>query len=78
MPFMTTPERIGREEGLTEGLTRGLTEGIEVALEWKFGEAGLRLMPEIRNIEDQQVLKALLRAVRTAASPEDLRRVWTG
>jgi hypothetical protein len=82
MPFMTTPERIGREEGRTEGLakgrTEGLTEGIEVALELKFGEAGLRLMPEIRAIEDEAKLAAVLHGVRTAASPEDLRRVWTG
>ena len=27
MPFITTPERIGREEGLAEGLAKGLTEG---------------------------------------------------
>ena len=40
MPFMTTPERIGREEGLPQGLV----QGIEVALELEFGEAGLRLM----------------------------------
>jgi flagellar biosynthesis/type III secretory pathway protein FliH len=90
MPFMTTPERIGREEGLTEGLAKGLTEGlakglakgltegIEVALELKFGEAGLRLMPEIRAIEDEAQLAAVLHGIRTAAGPEDLRRVWTG
>jgi hypothetical protein len=40
VPFMTTLERIGREERLTKG--------IEVAFELKFGEAGLRLVPEIR------------------------------
>ncbi len=82
MPFMTTPERIGREEGLTEGLakgrTEGLTKGIEVALELKFGEAGLRLMPEILAIEDQAKLEAVLHALRTTAGPEELRRVWTG
>jgi predicted transposase YdaD len=74
---MTTPERIGREEGLAEGLAKGLAKGIEVALESKFGEAGLRLMPEIRAIEDEAKLESVLRAVHTAASPEDLRRVWT-
>ena len=82
MPFMTTPERIGREEGRTEGLakgrTEGLTKGIEVALELKFGESGLRLMPEVRAIEDEGKLEAVLLAIRTAAGPEDLRRVWTG
>ena len=82
MPFITTPERIGREEGLAAGLakgrTEGRTEGIEVALELKFGEAGLRLMPEIRAIADEAKLEAVLRAIRTAAAPEDLRRIWTG
>jgi tetrahydromethanopterin S-methyltransferase subunit F len=106
MPFMTTPERIGREEGLAEGLAKGRTEGltegltkgrtegltegltkgrteglakgIEVALELKFGEAGLGLMPEIRAIEDEAKLETVLRAVHTAAGPEDLRRLWTG
>ena len=90
MPFITTPERIGREEGLAQGRTEGRTEGriegrteglikgIEVALELKFGEAGLRLMPEIRAIADEAKLEAVLHAIRTAAGPEDLRSVWTG
>jgi hypothetical protein len=68
MPFMTTPERIGQE--------RGLTKGIEVALEVKFGEDGLRLMPEIRDIHDHEKLERMLRAIRTASSTEDLRRIW--
>ncbi len=86
MPFITTPERIGREEGLAqgrtegriEGRTEGMIKGIEVALELKFGEAGLRLMPEIRAIADEAKLEAVLHAIRTAAGPEDLRSVWTG
>ena len=81
MPFITTPERIGREEGRTEGLIKGriegLIKGIEVAVELKFGEAGLRLMPEIQAITDAAKLEAILRAIRTAAGPEDLRRMWT-
>jgi predicted transposase YdaD len=82
MPFMSTLERIGREEGRTEGLaegqTKGLIKGIEVAPELKFGEAGLGLMPEIQAIADEAKLEALLGAIRTAASPEELRRVWAG
>ena len=81
MPFITTPERIGREEGLAEGLAqgqaKGLIQGIAVALELKFGEIGLRLLPEIQAIADEAKLGAILRAIRTAANPEDLRRVWT-
>jgi hypothetical protein len=74
MPFMTTPERIGREEGRAEGLQKA----IEMARERKFGEAGLRLMPEIRAIADATKLEAVFQAIYTAASPEDLRRVWAG
>lgn len=72
MPFITTPERIGMERGLAQGRL----EGIELALEVKFGVAGLRLMPEIRAITDEEKLKAVIQAMRTAATPEDLRRVW--
>ena len=82
MPFITTLERIGREEGqaegLAEGLNKGLTRAIEVDLELKFGEAGLRLMPEIRAIADEAKLEAVLRAIHTAARAEDLRGVWIG
>jgi hypothetical protein len=77
MPFITTPERIGREEGLSEGLSQGRLEGIEVCLKLKFGEEGLRLMPEIREIHDQEKLEAILQAIETVASPENLRRMWT-
>ena len=34
-------------------------------------------MPEIRAIEDEVKLAAVLQALRTAASVEELRRVWT-
>jgi len=90
MPFMTTPERIGRREGLAEGLTKGraegltkgradgLTKGIESVLRLRFGRKGTRLMPEIRKIRDEEKLEAVLESAETVASPEDLRRVWTG
>jgi hypothetical protein len=68
MPFMTTPERIGRIDSLLEG--------IEVALEIKFGAEGLRLLAEIRGIEDVPALQTVLQAIKTAATPDDLRRVW--
>jgi hypothetical protein len=69
MPFMTIFERVGMEKGLLEGL--------EVSLQLKFGDEGLKLMPELREIQDHELLSAVLKAVRTADSPDDLRRVWT-
>jgi hypothetical protein len=68
MPFITTPERIGME--------KGYLTGIEVALEIKFGAEGLELMPEIRELQDHELLAAVLQAIRTTDSPDKLRRVW--
>lgn len=45
-------------------------------LRLKFGEPGLRLMPEIREIKESEKLEAILHSIETAASPEDLRQIW--
>jgi hypothetical protein len=68
MPFISTPERIGME--------KGLLKGIEACLKLKFGTRGLELMPEIRELQDHEVLEAVLDAIETAASPDQVRRVW--
>jgi hypothetical protein len=68
MPFITTPERIGMQ--------RGLLEGIEMCLKMKFGAEGLRLMPELRELYDHEKLRAVLHAIETASTPDELRRVW--
>ncbi len=72
MPFITTPERIGREQGLKAGLLLG----IEGMLEVKFGEAGLQLLPVLRQLQDPGELEAALKAIKTAATLEELRRVY--
>ena len=43
----------------------------------KFGAEGLALMPELREIRDHELLGRVLHRIETAASPDDLRRVWT-
>ena len=68
MPYISTPERIGLE--------KGLLEGIELGLELKYGPEGLKLLQEIRQIEHLDVLRAVLRAIRTASTPEELRKTW--
>jgi hypothetical protein len=69
VPFITIAERIGME--------KGLLRGIELCLKLKFGEEGLRLLPEIREIHDHEMLGAILEAIETAGSPDELRRIWT-
>jgi hypothetical protein len=68
MPFITTPERVGRREGLREG--------IEALLRVRFGDEGLRLMSEICDIHEEEKLRAILRALETASSPDEVRRLW--
>ena len=70
MPFITTPERFGRIEGLTEG--------IEAILELRFRDAGSQLMPEIRQIYNLEQLEQILHAAKTAADPEELQKLWAG
>ncbi len=60
-----------------QGLETGLLEGIEVALDVKFGAEGLELMPELREIRDHVLLRKVVAKIKTASSPDDLRRVWT-
>lgn len=63
----------GMERGLERGMERGLVEGIELALEVKFGEAGLALVPQVRRLENAAALRRLRDGIRVANSPEDLR-----
>jgi hypothetical protein len=69
MPFITTPERVGH--------CRGMRRAIELLLKARFGEEGLKLMPEIREIHEDEKLEAILTALGTAANPDDVRRLWS-
>jgi hypothetical protein len=69
MPYIMSIERIG--------IRKGLLAGIEVGLKLKFGAEGLRLLPEIQQLHDHEVLQAVLRAIETAKTPDELRGVWS-
>jgi hypothetical protein len=69
MPYVTSIERIAAK--------RELLLAIEVGLKAKFGAEGLQLLPEIREVEDLEVLRTILRAFETATSLDELRRVWS-
>jgi len=69
MPYVTSIERLG--------LARGLRKGIESMLRSRFGEAGLKLMPEIEAIDDEEKLQAILTALETAGNPVEVRRLWS-
>ena len=73
MPYVTSFERIGHERGLKEGRIQGLQEGIELDLETRFGAAGSRLMRKVRPIKNAKQLRALAKALKKAATLEDVR-----
>lgn len=61
--------RRGLEDGYRQDMQQGVREGplagIELGLELRFGNDGLRLMPEILEIEDVDVLRAVHKATST-------------
>jgi hypothetical protein len=76
---------MGYERGLEEGQRKGLEEGqrkillpaLELALRLKFGLSGKQLFEEIRPFTDLVLLQAIHQAIESAATPEDLRRIWS-
>ncbi len=68
--------RQGVQQGRQEALREGLLEAIQLGLEIKFGVAGLALMPEIQQIQDPDLMRKIKEALRTAASPEEIRLLW--
>jgi len=67
MPYIMSFEREAIERGLKQGIEKGIEkgfqqdrrqgmlDGIELGLKLKFGKEGLKLLPEIREIEDLNV-----------------------
>jgi len=80
MPYVTSVERIGIKkgikQGIEQGLEQGIKQGIELGLELKFGNEGLLLMPEISEIDDLDVLKAIQSGIKTAKTLDELRRIY--
>jgi hypothetical protein len=66
----------GLEEGQEQGFLEGILKGIEACLKMRFGVEGLELMPEVREIQDHELLRKILDAIVTAASTDELRRLW--
>lgn len=66
----------GLQKGIQEGKLEGLLDGLEVALDIKFGMEGLRLMPELHNINNVEILQTIRSAVKTANTAQELRSLY--
>ncbi len=69
MPYVTSIERSAHRQGLRQG--------IEAMLRVRFGEEGLKLMPEIHAVHEVERLQAILKALETATSPDAVRTLWS-
>ena len=86
--YVTSIERhaleIGEQRGIQRGIEIGeqrrrrstLLESLELMLKMKFGEAGLTLRPEIREMEDLAVLETIRDSIPDAASLEVVRQIY--
>lgn len=68
MPFVTTPERIGRKIGLKAG--------IRSFLSFRFGAAAEGVLAEIEALQDYELLEKVLAAIPTVKAPDELRALW--
>ncbi len=88
MPYITSIERLAREEGIEQGREQGIEQGIkqgkrsglllglEPLLRLKFGEEGQRAFEEVRQVDDVAVLESLARQVSSANSLEEVRTLY--
>ena len=65
MPYVTSVER--------RGIQKGILECIEALLQAKFGAESLELLPEISQIQDVDVLKAIVTRITTANTLQEIR-----
>jgi predicted transposase YdaD len=80
MPYITSVQRIGRQEGIQEGRQEGrqagLLKGIELGLKLKFGSPGLAVLPEISAIKDAGLLETILLGLETANTLDEWRTLY--
>jgi hypothetical protein len=65
----------GVQQGILQGVQQGLLEGIEALLEIKFGERGLKLVPEIGKIEDTDRLRRIKEAIKVSREVQEVEYV---
>jgi hypothetical protein len=54
-----------------------MCEGITSLLKVRFGDEGLKLMPEIHEISEEDKLRSILNALETDTSLDEVRRIWS-
>jgi hypothetical protein len=71
MPYVTSMERLAKKEGMEVGILKG----IALALESRFGDAGLRILPRLRSRKKPVNLQAAMKTICTATSLDEVREL---
>lgn len=71
MPYVTSVERLARQEGISEGVLQQKREDVIEVLEVRFEELPNELVEKINQIEDLEFLKTLHRQAITIGSLDD-------
>lgn len=74
MQYVTSIERLAKEEGQLEGAV----DVIKLGLELKFGQEGLQILPEISQIADMDVLKAIQSGLLQGNTLDEIRALYQG
>ncbi|MBD1905530.1 hypothetical protein NDI37_14180 [Funiculus sociatus GB2-A5] len=64
------------QQGEQNGIRQERLASIELGLEVKFGTEGLQLMPEISQISDLELLKAIQRGVMMVNTIDELQQIY--
>ena len=70
---MTLAEKI-KNEGIQQGIQQGLLEGIAALIEIKFGQSGLKLLPEIDKIANTDRLRQIKEVIKAAREVQELEK----
>ena len=68
MPYITSVERIGIQKGIRQGMREGLLKGISLGLRLKFGSEGSRILPEISELQNVNLLEAIVSRLETVST----------
>ena len=75
IPYVTSVERLAREQGIHAGVAQGLLEGIETVVEFRFGDSARPILEEIRKLTSIDTLRTVLQRAKTVERAEEL-RAW--
>ncbi len=72
---MVTLGKKWKAEGIEIGRKEGILEAIQLALEIKFGDEGLKIFPQIKEITSIEKLKEIKSALRSADSLNPIKSI---